>query len=46
MSTAKMMLDDSGSESDSGGVQLTVNKEFAKRFEHNKKREERQRCEW
>ena len=41
----KMLLDESESDSDTnGGVQLTVNKDFAKRFEHNKKREERQRC--
>ena len=39
----KILLDDSDCDSDAGGVQLTVNKEYAKRFEHNKKREERQR---
>lgn len=45
------LLDDSGSDSDSddGGAQLDnsdfkVNEEYARRFEHNKKREERQKC--
>lgn len=46
----KMSLDDSDSESDSetGGAKLAngfkVNEEYAKRFEHNKKREELSRC--
>lgn len=46
----KMRIDDSDSESDSetGGAKLAngfkVNEEYAKRFEHNKKREELQRC--
>ncbi|GAB0133305.1 hypothetical protein EsDP_00001717 [Epichloe bromicola] len=46
------LLDDSGSDSDSddGGAQLDssgfkVNEEYARRFEHNKKREERQKLE-
>ncbi|KAJ3475026.1 hypothetical protein NLG97_g9606 [Lecanicillium saksenae] len=43
------LLDDSDSDSDNGGVDVAsgfkVNEEFAKRFEHNKKREERQRLE-
>ena len=34
---------DSDASGDEGGVQLKVNQEYAKRFEHNKKREERQR---
>lgn len=37
---------DSGSESISGGADgqgLKINEEYARRFEHNKKREERQR---
>lgn len=40
------LLDDSDSDSDNGGanVSFKVNEEFARRFEHNKKREERQRC--
>lgn len=38
----KSLFDDSDG-SDDGGVQLKVNAEYAKRFEHNKKREERQR---
>jgi protein KRI1 len=42
------LLDDSDSDSDSGGAAIAdpgfkVNKEYAARFEHNKKREERQR---
>ncbi|KAM5345440.1 hypothetical protein ACJ41O_011302 [Fusarium nematophilum] len=44
------LLDDSDSESEDGGATLAapgfkVNEEFARRFEHNKKREERQRLE-
>ncbi|ODA82577.1 hypothetical protein RJ55_01084 [Drechmeria coniospora] len=44
------LLDDSESDSDDGGAQLQgtsfkVNEEYAKRFEHNKKREERQKLE-
>lgn len=43
------LLDDSDSDSDDGGVQLDkggfkVNEEYARRFEHNKKREEQHRC--
>lgn len=43
------ILDDSGSDDEDGGAalaapQLKVNEEYARRFEHNKKREERQRC--
>lgn len=37
---------DSGSESNSGdadGQGLKINEEYARRFEHNKKREERQK---
>ena len=47
----RALLDDSDSESsDDGGASLekdgfTVNEEYARRFEHNKKREEIQRCE-
>lgn len=40
------LLDDSDSESDGGAnvdSGFKVNEEFARRFEHNKKREERQR---
>lgn len=39
----KALFDDSDSDSNDGGVELKVNEEYAKRFEHNKKREERQR---
>jgi len=51
--TKPVLMDDSdsenGSDDDSGGVKLvqpgfTINEEYAKRFEHNKKREELQRC--
>ncbi|KAF2118754.1 KRI1-like family C-terminal-domain-containing protein [Lophiotrema nucula] len=42
---AKLLDDSDDSESDDGGVSLKVNEEFAKRFEHNKKREEKQRLE-
>ncbi|KAI1085759.1 Krr1-domain-containing protein [Whalleya microplaca] len=38
------MFDDSDDESD-GGVKLQINTEYAKRFEHNKKREELHRLE-
>lgn len=38
------LFDDSEDESD-GGVKLQINSEYAKRFEHNKKREELHRCE-
>lgn len=39
-----ILFDDSADESD-GGAQIKINDEFAKRFEHNKKREERHRLE-
>ncbi|OAQ68013.1 ribosome biogenesis protein Kri1 [Pochonia chlamydosporia 170] len=44
------LLDDSDSDSDDGGAQLgkadfKVNEEYARRFEYNKKREERQKLE-
>lgn len=39
----KTLFDDSDSDSNDGGVELKVNEEYAKRFEHNKKREERHR---
>jgi len=39
----KLLFDESDDEAE-GGVKLQVNKEYAARFEHNKKREERQRC--
>ncbi|KAI0166034.1 Krr1-domain-containing protein [Xylariaceae sp. FL1272] len=38
------LFDDSDDQSD-GGVSLKVNQDYAKRFEHNKKREERMRLE-
>lgn len=43
------LLDDSDSDSDNGGARVAdagfkVNEEYARRFEHNKKREERQKC--
>lgn len=40
------LLDDSDVESDNddGGVSLKINEEYAKRFEYNKKRDERFRC--
>lgn len=40
---------DSGSEdigADADGTGLKINEEYARRFEHNKKREERQRRKW
>ncbi|KAK9414168.1 putative KRI1-like family-domain-containing protein [Seiridium unicorne] len=40
----KFLFDESEDESD-GGAALKVNDEYAKRFEHNKKREERHRLE-
>ena len=36
--------DAEGPNAGGGGVELKINEEFAKRFEHNKKREELQRC--
>lgn len=46
--TKRNLLDDSDSESEDGGAPVVasdfkVNEDFARRFEHNKKREERQR---
>ncbi|KAF4457646.1 hypothetical protein F53441_464 [Fusarium austroafricanum] len=48
--TKRTLLDDSDSESEDGGAAIAgtgfkVNEDFARRFEHNKKREERQRLE-
>ncbi|KAF4342103.1 kri1 [Fusarium beomiforme] len=48
--TKRTLLDDSDSESEDGGAAIgvtgfKVNEDFARRFEHNKKREERQRLE-
>ncbi|KAF5607664.1 kri1 [Fusarium subglutinans] len=48
--TKRSLLDDSDSESEDGGAAIAttgfkVNEDFARRFEHNKKREERQRLE-
>ncbi|KAF5633335.1 kri1 [Fusarium sp. NRRL 52700] len=48
--TQRTLLDDSDSESEDGGAAIAttgfkVNEDFARRFEHNKKREERQRLE-
>lgn len=48
----KFLDDDSSSEDESGGVSLNnksdngfkINEEYARRFEHNKKREELQKC--
>ncbi|KAL6702417.1 Kinetochore protein Spc24 [Coniothyrium glycines] len=37
--------DDEGSDEDAGGASLHVNEQYARRFEHNKKREEQQRLE-
>lgn len=44
---AKFLSDDEGSDSEGGdgGVSLTINAEFAKKFEYNKKREERAQLE-
>lgn len=40
------LLDDSDDEVDeeAGGISLKVNEEYARRFEHNKKREEKHKC--
>lgn len=44
----RKLLDDSDSDSDDGAAigssSFKVNEEYARRFEHNKKREEKQRC--
>lgn len=48
LSSKRKLLDDSDADSDDGGAALDtgfkVDQEFARRLEHNKKREERQRC--
>lgn len=46
---AKDLLSSDGSDSEDGGAEiktgdLKVNQAYARRFEHNKKREELQRC--
>lgn len=41
----KVLFDDSDNDSD-GGADLKVNDAYAKRFEHNKKREELHRCQF
>jgi len=41
--TKRTKLFDEDAVSDDEAVNLTINEEFAKRFEHNKKREEKQR---
>ena len=42
----KLLSDDEASDSDANdAAKLSINQDFAKRFEHNKKREERQRRE-
>ncbi|THY87160.1 Krr1-domain-containing protein [Aureobasidium pullulans] len=43
--TKRTKLFDEDAASDDDAVNLTINEEFAKRFEHNKKREEKQRLE-
>jgi len=41
----KLALDLGSDDDDSArGAELKINKEYAKIFEHNKKREEKQRC--
>lgn len=51
----KLLDDDSDSGDESGGVPIgkqsdadsfQINEEYARRFEHNKKREEMQKCMW
>jgi hypothetical protein len=48
LNSKRKLLDDSDADSDDGGAALDagfkVDQEFARRLEHNKKREERQRC--
>jgi protein KRI1 len=41
--TKRTKLFDEDAQSDDEAVNLTINEDFAKRFEHNKKREEKQR---
>jgi protein KRI1 len=41
----KVLFDDSDDDSD-GGVDIKINDEYAKRFEHNKKRAELHRCQF
>jgi protein KRI1 len=41
---AKLLDDSDSSDNDEGGVALKVNDEYARRFEYNKKREEKHRC--
>ncbi|KAF2269066.1 Krr1-domain-containing protein [Lojkania enalia] len=42
---AKLLDDNDGSDDDAGRVSLKVNEEYARRFEHNKKRAEKHRLE-
>lgn len=41
---AKLLDDSDNSDAEEGGVTLKVNDEYARRFEYNKKREEKHRC--
>lgn len=41
---AKLLDDSDDSDAEQGGVALKVNDEYARRFEYNKKREEKHRC--
>jgi protein KRI1 len=40
---AKLLDDSDNSDAEQGGVELKVNDEYARRFEYNKKREEKHR---
>lgn len=42
---AKLLEDSSDDDDDEAGVKLNINEEYAKRFEYNKKREEKQQLE-
>jgi protein KRI1 len=41
---AKLLDDSDNSDAEQGGVTLKVNDEYARRFEYNKKREEKHKC--
>jgi hypothetical protein len=43
---AKLLDDSDNSDAEEGGATLKVNDEYAKRFEYNKKREEKHRRQW
>lgn len=41
---AKLLEDSDSSDGEDGGVSLSINKEYAKRYEYNEKRKEKEKC--